>query len=195
MPLPLFFLKNPTQYNMAIHRVKRTPEQIAERKKKVSPDSPVSDEAMAQLAKIMNDSPSLLRLHGTEWEIRGLKPAVQWLIAEQACKVVDGENKSMGDVIKEFATNMPAVAHVLTLALLNSKERIFSDYEKKVYSDEYHKVFDTLMWGDYDLKDWALLLGEVLNLINTDFFFQTISVLKTVREMTLKRKITKAEAE
>lgn len=37
----------------------------------------------------------------------------------------------MGDVIKEFAVNLPAVAHVITLALLNDKDRIFSDYEKK----------------------------------------------------------------
>lgn len=180
---------------MAIYRSKKTPGQIAERKNKVYPDSPISDEAMERLASIMNDSPSILKFHGTEWEIHGLKPAVQWLIAEQACKVVDGEKRSMGDVIKEFAINMPAVAHVITLALLNDKDRIFSDYTRRVFSDEYHAVYDTLIWGDYMIKDWALILGEILNLIDTDFFFQTISVLKTVREMTLKRKITKAEAE
>ena len=81
----------------------------------------------------------------------------------------------MGDVIKEFAVNLPAVAHVITLALLNDKDRIFSDYEKKELSDDYHKVFDLLMWRDYDIKDWALLLGEILNLISTDFFFESIN--------------------
>lgn len=41
---------------------------------------------------------------------------------------------------------------------------------KKELSDDYHKVYDLLMWGEYDIKDWALLLGEILNLISTDFF-------------------------
>lgn len=153
----------------------------------------VSDESMERLARIMNGSPSLVTLHGTEWRITGLKPGVQWLIAEQACQIVKGEKLSMGDVIKEFAVNLPAVVHVITLALLNDKERIFSDYEKRELSEEYRQVYDLLMWGEYDMKDWALLLGEILNLISTDFFFESTNVIQTVREMTLTRKMKKAE--
>lgn len=179
---------------MAVHRVKRTKEQEEALKKRVTPDKPVPDDAMMRLARIMNDSPSLIKLHGTEWQITGLKPAVQMLIAEEACKVVDGENKSMGDVLKEFSTNLASVARCLTLAMLNSKERIYSDFEKKTYSQEYHDIMDVLMWGDYDMRDWAQLLYEVLSLINTDFFFRLTSVIKTVRKMTLERKTTKAEA-
>ena len=44
------------------------------------PDSPISNESMDRLAKIMNDTPSLIKLNGTEWEIRGLKLGTQWLI-------------------------------------------------------------------------------------------------------------------
>lgn len=153
----------------------------------------VSDESMERLARIMNDSPSIVTLHGTEWRIKGLKPGVQWLIAEQACHIVKGEKLSMGDVIKEFAVNLPAVVHVITLALLNDKERIFSDYDKRELSEEYRQVYDLLMWGEYDMKDWALLLGEILNLISTDFFFESTNVIQTVREMTLTRKTKKAE--
>lgn len=155
---------------------------------------PVSDDAMAQLARIMNDSPSIIKLHGTQWEITGLKPAVQMLIAEEACKVVDGENKSMGDVLKEFSTNLPCVVKCLTLAMLNDKDRIYKDFVKKTFSDEYQAVYDTLMWGDYDVRDWAQILYEVLTLINTDFFFESSNVIKTVRKMTLERKMTRAEA-
>lgn len=148
---------------------------------------------MAQLARIMNDSPSVIKLHGTPWQITGLKPAVQMLIAEEACTVVKNENMSMGDVLKEFSTNLGSVAKCLALAMLNSKERIYADYGQKVYSQEYHDIMDVLMWGDYNMRDWAQLLYEVLSLINTDFFFQATSVIKTVREMTLERKTTKAE--
>lgn len=176
-----------------IHRIKKSPERVKAKEPRVTPENRVTDESMERLAIIMNDSPSIKKLHGTEWRITGLKPGVQWLIAEQACKIVKGEKLSMGDVIKEFAINLPAVVNVITLALLNDKDRIFSDYEKRELSEGYHQVYDMLMWGEYNMKDWALLLGEILNLISTDFFFESTNVIQTVREMTLTRKMTKAE--
>lgn len=147
--------------------------------------SPPSDEAMDKLARLMNDSPTLKKLHGTEWEIRSLRPGTQWLIAEEACKVVKGENLAAGDVIKEFATEMPSVCRVLTLALLNDKERI--------YGDEYARVYDLLMWGEYTIRDWVALLFEVLQLIDVDFFFASTSVIETIRQNTLERKKTMKE--
>lgn len=175
---------------MAVHRAKKQPskEQEApkEEEKKVMPDSPLSDEAMARLAQIMNDSPTIVKLQGTEWEIKALKPGTQWMIAEEACKIVKKENLSMGDVIKEFALNLPSVARVITLALLNDKERI--------HSDEYQKVYDQLLWGDYDIKDWATLLVEILNLLDVDFFFASTNVIQTVRSQALMRKKQAAES-
>lgn len=150
-----------------------------------TPKTPITDEAMARLAKLMNDSPSIITLHGTEWAIRGLKIGTQWLIAEEACKVVQNENMSMGDVIRQFAVNMPSVCRVLTLALLNDKERI--------YGQDYQSVYDLLMWGEFNIKDWATLLAEVLNLIEVDFFFASTNVVKTLRHRTLDRKITTEE--
>lgn len=179
---------------MAVYRARKIERGTAE-KEAVRPDSPVADDAMERLARIMNDTPSIVKLRGTQWEVRGLKPAVQWLIAEEACKVVKGENLSMGDVLKEFATNLGAVVNVLTLALLNDKKRIFTDYERHEYTEEYKEVRDTMLWGDYQLRDWGMLLGEVLQLIDVSFFFQATSAIKTVRETTLGRKMTKAEAE
>lgn len=161
---------------------------------KIYPHSALSDAAMEKLAKLMNDSPNMVKLHGTEWEIHSLKPAVQWLIAEEACHVVTGEKMSMGDVLKAFSVNFPSVVNVLTLALLNDKEKLFVDYEKKIYSSDYYRVRDTLLWGDYGLRDWIILLGEVLQMIDVNFFFESTNVIKTVREMTLGRKMTKAEA-
>ena len=151
----------------------------------VTPNSPLSDEAMARLAKIMNDSPTIIKLQGTEWEVKALKPGTQWLIAEEACKMVKHERMSMGDVIKEFSLNITSVARVITLALLNDKERI--------YSDEYQQVYDQLLWGDYDIRDWATLLVEILNLLDVDFFFASTNVIQTIRNHTLTRKRQAAE--
>ena len=167
---------------MAVHRAKKdtakAKKQAEEEAKKIKPNSPLSNKAMERLAQIMNDSPTIVKLEGTEWEVKALKPGTQWMIAEEACKMVKKENLSMGDVIKEFSVNLPSVARVITLALLNDKERI--------KSDEYQQVYDQLLWGDYDMKDWATLLVEILNLLDVDFFFASTNVIQTVRQNTVR---------
>lgn len=142
-----------------------------------------SDEAMERLAKVMNDSPSLVKLANADWEIRALKPAVQWRIAEIACKIHKAEKASYGDVLKGFASNLPAVVEVITLALLNDKDRI---------ENEYDKVYDMLMW-ESNPSEWANLLFEILNLHDISFFLQITQVVEMFRQSTLQRKTTMAE--
>ena len=156
-----------------------------EKKNTNTPQTKISDAAMARLAQLMNDSPSIIKLHGTEWAITSLKAGTQWLIAEEACKVVQNENATMGDVVKQFAVNMPAICRVLTLALLNDKQ--------KIYGDEYKQVYDLLMWGDYTQKDWAVFFSEIIQLMDVDFFFASTNAVKTLRQRTLDRKITMEE--
>ena len=173
---------------MAIYRVKKgeVQKQATEKENEIiTPQSPISDEAMARLAQIMNDSPTIVKLGSTEWKIRALKPGTQWMIAEEACNIIKKEKLSMGDVIKEFSTNIPSVAKVITLALLNDKN--------KIHGKEYQQVYDQLLWGDYDIKDWATLLVEILNLIDVDFFFASTNVIQTIRSQALTRKTQAAE--
>ena len=124
----------------------------------------VSEESMRRLSQIMNDSPTLYKLGNTEWRITALKPATQWLIAEEACKVITNEKATMGDVLKGLAVNMPSVCRIITLALLNDKRKIYNP-------NIYHKVYDALFWGD-GMKEWAGLLLEILNLSDVDFFLR-----------------------
>lgn len=149
-----------------------------EEKKYKSADEPVSDEAMERLAQIMNDSPSLVKLKDTEWEIRSLKPGTMWMIAEEATKISKVENASFGDVLKEMTTNFPSVCRILTLALINDKKRIDTDYQK---------VYDTILW-ETEVKDWANLLFEVLNLIGIEPFFQITGQTQTFKQIALERK-------
>lgn len=137
-----------------------------------------SDASMERLVRIMTDAPSLVKLAGTEWEIKALKPAVQWEIAKIACEVHKAENATYGDVLKGFATNLPAVVRVMTLALLNDKDRI---------QNEYERVYDTLMWESKP-TEWANLLFEVLNLQDISFFLQITQVVEMFRQSTLQRK-------
>ena len=55
---------------MAVHRAKKDPnkakKKVTEDKNRVLPNSPLSDDAMARLAQVMNDSPTIVKLQGTE---------------------------------------------------------------------------------------------------------------------------------
>ena len=146
---------------------------------------PVTLEAQDRLIELMNDSPRLVKLAGTEWEIHALKPGTKWLITEEAVKIAKKEDMSMKDVFVSVSQNMPSVVRILTLALLNDKERIDRDYQA---------VYDTLMWESDD-KDWANLLFEVFSMLDVGFFFQIMQSTQIFREMTLKRKMMKAERE
>jgi hypothetical protein len=142
-----------------------------------------SDEAMDKLVRVMTDAPSLVKLANAGWEIRALKPAVQWEIAKIACEIHKAENATYGDVLKGFATSLPDVVKVVTLALLNDKKRI---------EEEYDLVYDTLMW-ESNPSEWASLLLEILNLQDIGFFLQITQVTEIFRQSTLQRKKTMDE--
>lgn len=151
----------------------------------------VSLSAMEKLAKVMNDSPTIVKMGKTDWPIKALRPGTQWLIAEESCKILKAEKGNMNDVIRQFAVNIPSVVKVITLAILNDKNRIFKDYRNKQFSDEYQSVYDTIMW-ETNPDNWISLLVEIINMLSLDYFFQTTNAIAAVREMALGRK-TKME--
>ena len=142
-------------------------------------------EAMERLAEIMNNSSRKVRLGGTEWEIKALKPGTQWLIAEESVKIQKSESSNFSDVIKQFAINIPSVVRVITLALLNDKDKI---YNKEVYQS----VYDTIMWETRQ-EEWISLLVEIINMLSLDCFFDSTNAIAILREMALGRKKTMKE--
>lgn len=149
-------------------------------------------EAMERLAHVMNDTPTIIKLSNTEFAITALKPGTQWLIAEEACNIAKVEDVNFADVIKQFAVNIPSVVHVITLAILNDKDRIFSDYKSRKYSDEYKAVYDTIMW-ETDPNNWIALLVEIINMLSMDYFFQITNAVGMIRETALGRKMKMSE--
>lgn len=142
-----------------------------------------SDEAMERLVRVMTNEPSIVKLAKADWKITALKPAVQWEIAKEACAINKVEKATFGDIIKGLAGNIPSVARIITLALLNDKERI----EK-----EYKKVYETIMWESKP-SEWANLLYEILNLQDIEFFFATMQTIDMFRKITLQRVKKKEE--
>lgn len=159
-------------------------------KKKEIKEIPI--EAMEKLAKVMNDSPTIAKLGNTEFAITGLKPGTQRLIAEESCKIVKAEKANFKDVIKQFSINVPTVARIIVLAILNDKDRIYKDYKNKIYSDEYDAMVDTMLW-ETDVKDWLNLLVEIMEMLSLDYFFDTTNAIGMIREMALGRKMKMEE--
>lgn len=158
---------------MAIQKAKNTNTATKDK-----PFIPASDEAMMKLARVMTDAPTLVKLANAGWEVRALKPAVQWEIAKIACDIHQIENASYGDVITGLAKNLPNIVRIITLALLNDKQRI---------EEEYDAVYDMLMWESKP-SEWANLLLEILNLHDIGFFLQITQVTEIFRQMTLQKR-------
>ena len=144
----------------------------------------VSLESMQRLVKIMNDSPTIVKLGKTEFAITALKAGTQWLIAEESCKIQRNETSNFSDVIKQFSLNTPSVVRIITYAILNDKNRI--------YSDEFQAVYDTIMW-ETEPSHWIGLLVEIMQMLSLEFFFQTTQSIETIRQMALGRKKTMDE--
>ena len=158
------------------------------RKVKNIENKDVSIEAQERLAEILNDSPRLISLNGTEWEIRALRMGTQWLIAKKCIDVNKAESANFGDVVKQFSTNMPAIIEVLTLALLNDKAKIFKDgNERYGYSDLFKATQDTLMW-ECKVEEFGNIFLEVLQMIDVSFFWDSCRILEIFRESTMARK-------
>lgn len=152
----------------------------------------ISVDAMERLAKVMNDSPTIVKMSNTEFAITALKPGTQWLIAEESCKIMKAEQGNFKDVIKQFAVNIPSVVHVITLAILNDKNRIFEDYKSRKYSEEYQSVYETIMW-ETSPDNWLSLLVEIMNMLSMDYFFQSTNAVAMIREAALGRKMKMEE--
>lgn len=149
-------------------------------------------DAQSRLAAIMNDSPTLVKLANTEWAITALKPGVQWLIAEESTKIQKAESSNFSDVFRQLCENLPAMWHIMTLALLNDRDLIFVNERKREYTELYHTTYSTLKW-ETKPEQWLDLMVEVMRLINIEVFFCTTKTILMIREMALARKKTVTE--
>lgn len=157
-----------------------------EDKKKIhkTAKEPVSMQGMERLAQIMTDAPTIAKLENTEFAITSLKPAIMWEISKEALSIQKVENASFSDVLKGLSLEIPSVCRIITLAILN---------DKRIYDEqEYSKIYDTLFW-ECDVKEWAQLLFEILNLLSVDAFFLITDLTQTFKTMALERKMTMKE--
>lgn len=142
-------------------------------------------QAQELLAQVLNNTPIPIEIDGTIYQITALKLGVQNLIAEESCKIQKAQDGNMLDLFKQFAQSIPAVIRCLCYAVLNDKDRIFSNYAKREYSDEYQALYESLEWCS-DRSTWMEILVQIMNRIDLNFFYYAASTLTTLREQSLK---------
>lgn len=154
----------------------------------------VSIDAQQRLAEILNDSPRIVSLNGTPWEVRALRMGTQWLMAQKIIEIDKSESGTFGDVMKHFAVNIPAVLDIITLCLLNDRHKIYQDGEPtKGFSDLYRATRNTLEW-DCDVSQFGNLLFEVFQMIDVSFFTEALDMLQIFRAtVTEKKRMRKKE--
>ena len=154
----------------------------------------VSLDAQQRLAEILNDSPRIVSLNGTEWELRALRMGTQWLMAQKIIEIDKSESGTFGDVMKHFAVNIPAVLDIITLCLLNDRHKIYKDGEPtKGFSELYRATRNTLEW-DCDVSQFGQLLFEVFQMIDVSFFTEALDMLQIFRAtVTEKKRMRKKE--
>lgn len=163
-----------------------------EKEEKKSP-SEVSLESQERLAEILTDSPRLVSLNGTEWEIRALRMGTQYLIAQEVIKINKVENANFGDIVKQFAVNIPSVLKILTFALLNDKDKIFKNgNENEGFSELYEATYNTLTW-ECNVSEFGNILLETLQLLDTSFFMESSRIVEMFRVATTARRTTTKE--
>lgn len=147
-------------------------------------------EAQEKLVEILNDSPHLVALNGTEYEVRALRMGTQYLIAQEVIKINKVENANFGDIVKQFSINIPSVVKVIVLCLLNDKKRIYKDgVEYKGLSDEYNALYETIMW-EGNINEYGQLLLECLQLLDISVFTEVLGILSVFKtSITMKREM------
>lgn len=154
----------------------------------------VSLDAQELLVEILNDSPHLVSLNGTDWEVRTLRFGTQYLIAQEVVRVNKIEQGAgYGDVVKQFAMDIPSMVKIITLCLLNDKRRIYKDgIETMGFSDEFKSVYESIMW-EGNIQDYGHLLLECLQMLDISAFFQALDIVQIFRAGVTAKKTTKMD--
>ncbi len=180
---------------MAERKKNKIESSVKETKPKVVKKDPseVSLNAQERLAEILSDSPRLVSLNGTEWEIRALRMGTQYLIAQEVIKINQVENASYGDIVKQFAVNIPSLLKILTFALLNDKNKIYEDGNESMgFSKLYEDTFNTLAW-DCNVSEFGNIFLETLQLLDVGFFTESCRIVEMFKVATTARRTTTKE--
>lgn len=151
----------------------------------------VSEEAQNRLAEILADAPSIESFAGTEWEMRPLRFGTQYLIVDEVCKINKAESATYGDVLKGMLAQMPATCKVITLALLNDRNKIYQNGDpNQGYSKLFKQTFNTILW-ESNKADLTKIMLDCLQMVDVSFFMEALGMLQIFRAQVTEKKRTR----
>ena len=146
----------------------------------------VSDGARERLLEIMADSPTILKLGGTDFELTALKNGTLIKICEEAVKIkkvqVDSDDKT-ASVMLSMATQIPVICRIITYALLNDRKRIERNFDE---------VYDIVL-NNTSQSDLFNLFYEIIQKLDVSFFFANIESSLTLLQTMTDRRMTMEE--
>ena len=144
-------------------------------------------DAMMRLSEVINDTPTIVEIGGKKYHITGLKIGTQILIAEETSKVQKHQEGNMVDVFKSFANSIPAVIRCIAFAILNDKDKIYQDYSKREFSEEFYATCEKIEW-ESDRQQWMSILVEIIRKIDISFSFTITEQMSMIRDLTMKKR-------
>lgn len=151
----------------------------------------VCEEAQTRLAEILSDAPSLIKFAGTEWEIRALRMGTQYLIANDICQLAKQEHSNYDDALQGLAASIPAIARMVTMVLLNDKNKIFQNGDvNQGYSKLFKRTYDTVLWNA-SRTDMGNLLQECILLLDVSFFMEALGIFQSLQQEVTRKKRTR----
>lgn len=144
-------------------------------------------DAMMRLSEVINDTPTIVEIGGKKYNITALKIGTQILIAEETSKVQKHQEGNMVDVFKSFANSIPAVIRCIAFAILNDKDKIYKDYSKREFSEEFYATCEKIEW-ESDRQQWMAILVEIIRKIDISFSFTITEQMSMIRDLTMKKR-------
>lgn len=144
-------------------------------------------DAMMRLSEVINDTPTIVEIGGKKYNITSLKIGTQILIAEETSKVQKHQEGNMVDVFKSFANSIPAVIRCIAFAILNDKDKIYQDYSKREFSEEFYATCEKIEW-ESDRQQWMSILVEIIRKIDISFSFTITEQMSMIRDLTMKKR-------
>lgn len=142
---------------------------------------------MMRLSEVINDTPTIVEIGGKKYNITALKIGTQILIAEETSKVQKHQEGNMVDVFKSFANSIPAVIRCIAFAILNDKDKIYKDYSKREFSEEFYATCEKIEW-ESDRQQWMSILVEIIRKIDISFSFTITEQMSMIRDLTMKKR-------
>lgn len=144
-------------------------------------------DAMMRLSEVINDSPTVVEIGGQKYNINALKIGTQVLIAEETCKVQKHQEGNMVDVFNSFSNSIPAIIRCIAFALLNDKDKIYKDYSKREFSDEFYATCEKIEW-ESNRQQWMSILVDVIKKIDISFSFTITEQMSMIRDLMMKKR-------